>query len=175
MTIQQQLQSMATTMAELTQQNQELTKEVNRQRQQPCGEEQGQNSKYEGLRIMLKETSLEVPLLVGYHIWKGRWTKWIEPWSRWRIPWGEQIMWMTSSIGLIPPSLRPSRVIPYLPSSKCLPRIHMMGRMALTIILPCSRQPCISKMFQTKSYAKPFLLHWKAQPEYGLVNYHQTP
>ena len=33
MTVQQQLQSMAAVMAELTQQNQELTREVNRQRQ----------------------------------------------------------------------------------------------------------------------------------------------
>ena len=38
MIVQQQLQSMATAMVELTQQNQELTREVNRQRQQPCGE-----------------------------------------------------------------------------------------------------------------------------------------
>ena len=32
-----------------------------------------------GLRIMLNEISLEVPLLVGYYIWKGRWTKEKEP------------------------------------------------------------------------------------------------
>ena len=38
MTVQQQLQSMAVAMAELTQQNQELTREVNRQRKQRGGE-----------------------------------------------------------------------------------------------------------------------------------------
>ena len=41
MTIPQQLQSMAAAMAKLTQQNQELIREVNRQRQQQCGEERG--------------------------------------------------------------------------------------------------------------------------------------
>ena len=41
-----------------------------------------------GLRTMLKETSPEVPSLVEYHIWRGRWTRWKEPWKRWRIPWG---------------------------------------------------------------------------------------
>ena len=46
-TIQQQLQSMATAMAELTQQKQELIREVNRQRQQQRGEERDQNSKNE--------------------------------------------------------------------------------------------------------------------------------
>ena len=50
MIVQQQLQSMATAMAELTQQNQELTREVNRQHQQPCGEKWGQNSEYEGVK-----------------------------------------------------------------------------------------------------------------------------
>ena len=50
MIVQQQLQSMATAMAELTQQNQELTREVNKQRQQPCGEKWGQNSEYEGVK-----------------------------------------------------------------------------------------------------------------------------
>ena len=43
--IQQQLQSMAATMANLTQQNQELTREVNRQRRQRCVKEHGKNSK----------------------------------------------------------------------------------------------------------------------------------
>ena len=38
MTVQQQLYSMAATMAELTQQDQELTREVNVQRQQHGGE-----------------------------------------------------------------------------------------------------------------------------------------
>ena len=47
MTVQQQLQSMAALMAKLTQQNQELTREVNRQHQQHSGE-RGQNSRYEG-------------------------------------------------------------------------------------------------------------------------------
>ena len=48
MTVQQQLQSMAAAMAELTQQNQELTREVNRLRQQHGGE-RGQNSRCEGV------------------------------------------------------------------------------------------------------------------------------
>ena len=48
MTVQQQLQSMAATMAELTQQNQELTRESNRQHHQQHDEEQGQNLENEG-------------------------------------------------------------------------------------------------------------------------------
>ena len=48
LTIQQQLQSMEVAMANLTQQNQELTKEVHRHRQQQCGEEHWQNSENGG-------------------------------------------------------------------------------------------------------------------------------
>ena len=130
MTVKQQLQSMAAVMAELTQRNQELTKEVNRQCQNHGGE-WGQNSGNEGAENNAKRDSLGVPLLVGYHIWRERWTKWKESWKTWRILWGEQIMWITSSTGLIFPLLRPSQIIPSLPSLKCLPWIHMMGRWPL--------------------------------------------
>ena len=48
MNVQLRLQSMTTAMVELMQQNQELTREVNRQRQQHGGE-RGQNSGCEGV------------------------------------------------------------------------------------------------------------------------------
>ena len=48
-TIQQQLQSMAATMVDLMQQNQELIREVNRYRRQCRGEEHRQNFENEGV------------------------------------------------------------------------------------------------------------------------------
>ena len=53
-TVQQQLQSMVAMMAELMQQNQQLTREVNRQRQQHSGE-RGQNSGCEGVENNVEE------------------------------------------------------------------------------------------------------------------------
>ena len=82
-------------------------------------------------RITLKETILGVLSLAGHHTWKERWTKWKESWKTWRILWGEQIMWIILSTGLIPPLSHPSQIIPTLPSLKCLPWIHMMGRWPL--------------------------------------------
>ena len=49
MTVQQQLQSMVAAMVEQTQQNQELTREVNRQCHQQHGGEWGQNLENEGV------------------------------------------------------------------------------------------------------------------------------
>ena len=45
------------------------------------------------------------------------------------------------------PLLRPSQVIPYCPSSRCLPWIHMMERVTFAITLPRLKQPCILNVF----------------------------
>ena len=162
--IQQQLLSMVAAMVDLMQQNQELTREVNSDVSRNIGKTQ----KIEGRRTTLKEEiNSEVSSLEVCYIWREKWT-------RWRIPWGGQTMWMISSTKLTLPSLRPSRVILYPPSSKCLLWTHTMEHEILVITLPRSRQPCTSKAFQMKSYVEPSLLRRKAQPGCGLVNYHQT-
>ena len=70
--IQQQLQFMVATMANLTQQNQELTREVNSDAPRNIGK----TKKMEGQRTALKEEiSSEVSSLEVCHIWKEKWTR----------------------------------------------------------------------------------------------------
>ena len=67
---------MAATMVDLMQQNQELTKEVNRHRRQCYGKEHEQNSENEGAKKALKEEIIleELPF-VECHTWTKRWIK----------------------------------------------------------------------------------------------------
>ena len=146
-------------MADLMQQNHDLTREVNRHRWQHHGEEHKQNSKNERAENDAKggdhskgTVTRRVP-----HLERERWIKWKEPWRRWRTPQGGQIIWMTLFIGLTLPSSRLSLVTPYPPNLKYLPWTHMMECGTFVITLPRSRWPCTSKVFQTKSCAESFL------------------
>ena len=159
-------------MVDLMQQNQKLTREVNRHRRQRYGKEHGQN---------LENERAENGAERGDHS-RGTVTRRVPHLEREMDQMKRAMEEMKDSmrrvnhmddpfIGLILPLSRPSQVIPYPSNSKCLPWTHMMECGTLAITLQCSRRPCTSKVFQMKSCAKPFLPRWKAQPEYGLVNY----
>ena len=71
--VQQQLQSMV---VDLTQQNQELTREVNRQRQQRRDEEHGKNSKNGGMKNGVEGGDQSRGTITRrYHTWKGKWIR----------------------------------------------------------------------------------------------------
>ena len=71
----QHVQSMATTMAELTRQNQELTREINLRMQQYEGHTEGQSQSQEVEGMRNPKPSQETPLPEGCHNWKGKWTR----------------------------------------------------------------------------------------------------
>ena len=71
----QHMHSMATAMAELTQQNQELTREINLKRKHYEGYTEGQAQSQEDRGDAEPESQLGVPHLEGCHNWKGRWIR----------------------------------------------------------------------------------------------------
>ena len=71
----QHMQSMATAMAELTRQNQELTRELNSRRQHRDGNTEGYTRVKETQEMLNLRANQGVPLHEGYHIWKRRWTR----------------------------------------------------------------------------------------------------
>ena len=76
LTIQQQLQSIVVAMVNLTQQNEELTREVIDTVDSDVMRNIGKIQRMEGQRTVLREEiSPEVTSLVGYHTWKERWIK----------------------------------------------------------------------------------------------------
>ena len=71
----QHVQSMAATMAELTRQNQELTRELNSRRQHREGILKGIPRVKKTEEILNLRAGQGVPLLKGSHIWRRRWTR----------------------------------------------------------------------------------------------------
>ena len=72
----QYVQSMAAAMAELTRQNQELTRQLNSRRQHPNENVEEHIPRVKKTQGMLNlRASQGVPLREGYRIWKRKWTR----------------------------------------------------------------------------------------------------
>ena len=71
----QHVQSMAAAMAELTRQNQELTRQLNSRRQHRDENAEGLTRVKKIQGTLNLRANQEVPLSEGYRIWKRRWTK----------------------------------------------------------------------------------------------------
>ena len=88
-------------MVDLIQQNQELSREVNRQRQQWQAKEHGKNSENGGVRNDVEEGDQSIGTIVwSVPTWREKWTRWRKPWRRWRTLWEKRTMWMILSTKL---------------------------------------------------------------------------